>query len=341
MSIKQNDLKIIKKYNQVIKILNQQQPLKEYIKLGQQLMKNDYLDEAQAIFLQLERVYPVNSKKILQYIEKINLLQSQKIEKISKNHQDDKEYLFISGTARSGTTALWRLLNFSDEILLGMERYLTKENYLHPNKFEFNKFFSDKICQKRPHIYEPLKDKYKTCRYIGDKIPGFLFGWNESKKNFSEKSFYIIHIMRNIYDIAWSFSERADAKKANLKKGRGWSVDRDYQAALYEFNKNNQILTSLINSNQVGSNWLIIRYEDIYSSKNLMISLFKWLNVKITEELIEKITVFSNDSSEIINKERKLDTEHFSYIENHLDRETLNIINSVCDRHLQLINDLK
>ena len=55
-----------------------------------------------------------------------------------------RSFLFVCGFPRSGTTALWRLLNSDKRLALGVERFGTKfssREFLTPELFETERFF--------------------------------------------------------------------------------------------------------------------------------------------------------------------------------------------------------
>ena len=93
-----------------------------------------------------------------------------------------RNYFFICGCARSGTTALWRLVSAHQEVAVGVERYLRMAR---PNKFllsedlfEESRFFDlhDTNSKSLPSgkngkYYQDLKSRYNNCKIFGDKIP--------------------------------------------------------------------------------------------------------------------------------------------------------------------------
>ncbi len=82
-----------------------------------------------------------------------------------------KNYLFAIGNARSGTTALGRVLNSSPEICLGVERYSTKDNIL-ASSFEQEAFFDSgsKNYLVRLHFYEVYLVKYEDFFVLQSKM---------------------------------------------------------------------------------------------------------------------------------------------------------------------------
>jgi hypothetical protein len=149
----------------------------------------------------------------------------------------DKQYLFVFGMSRSGTTALARVLTAHSKIVLGMERFKRmwrpeRINKLGPHLFEKEAFFS--FADGRTNItpeagrqwaayYRKAARNFDHATYIGDKITRPLM--REFRANFPFAKFIII--TREVYDVAYSWGVRAanpndrwpaehDARKAAL-----------------------------------------------------------------------------------------------------------------------------
>ena len=94
--------------------------------------------------------------------------------------QPQRQFLFLRGVARSGTTALGSLMNLHSRVAIGVERYKTlamsakAQTSFAKDLFTYDRFFAHEEGDtnvKTPPVYESLKPKYHDALYVGDKIP--------------------------------------------------------------------------------------------------------------------------------------------------------------------------
>ncbi len=127
------------------------------------------------------------------------------------------DYLFLAGVARSGTTALRRILGNHPDIALGMERYKKlwgpRIEELGPHLFERERFFdySDGLTNITPEVpwaQERLADleaKWDSARYHGDKMT--VIRARSLWERFPDARF--VFIVRDISLVASSWERRA------------------------------------------------------------------------------------------------------------------------------------
>lgn len=106
--------------------------------------------------------------------------------------------LFVCGCGRSGTTAMWRLLSQSPEIVIGMERFIHKMMWgeLTPDLYTEERFFTQgeretwyDITKGEEGAYMPL-----ARERIGDKIPTLENHWDQVMRFQGGR---IIYMVRN------------------------------------------------------------------------------------------------------------------------------------------------
>lgn len=131
--------------------------------------------------------------------------------------QHELDYLFLAGVARSGTTALRRILGSHPDIAVGMERYKKlwgpRIAELGPELFEPERFFdySDGLTNITPDVpwaQERLVDleaKWATARYRGDKMT--VIRARALWERFPQARF--VFIVRDISLVASSWERRA------------------------------------------------------------------------------------------------------------------------------------
>lgn len=231
-----------------------------------------------------------------------------------------KNYLFAIGNARSGTTALGRVLNFSPEICLGVERYSTEDNIL-ASSFEQEAFFDSgsENYLVRPHFYEEIKDKFAKARYIGDKRPRFIQSWKNTWLNLPQAK--IVYIFRNIYDVACSYNTRAN--NASLGIDMSWSKTRNFSQAVEDWNEGLQEVKQLRHFYAV----YLVKYEDFFILPSRMIHLFNYLKIDSENKNVKKgMNKINQTALKLKNKERTLSNSEKKYIDSHADFETYNIL---------------
>ncbi len=222
--------------------------------------------------------------------------------------------LFISGCARSGTSALTKLIGSHEKIVLGMERYgklenkdtfcLTEEHFT-PSRFLTLKKGDTfrKELKLNPIVIDKLEKQ--GYEYIGDKKPGFFLVYEELFNVFSDAT--VIFIYRNVYDVAESWNKRAI-------EGNNWPVQKNYKKAVFSWN--NSLITT-IDQIKKGRNIICVNYEDIFLKKINLLSLYRKLGLEIDESTKKKLNSLLNKSDDIEKKRTKLNEEEYEFVEKH------------------------
>ena len=152
----------------------------------------------------------------------------------------EHETLFLAGVARSGTTAMRRVLQSHPDVALGMERYKKlwgdEIDRLTPAMFDRDRFFdysdghtnvTPELAWARPHLDE-LDAKWDTARYHGDKMTAIRA--QRMWVNLPDARF--VFIVRDVAEVASSWQRRA-TDDADL----GWRPGADAVAAVKGSNK--------------------------------------------------------------------------------------------------------
>jgi hypothetical protein len=157
----------------------------------------------------------------------------------------EKQILFVCGCPRSGTTAMWRLLTASPEIVMGVERYgvriFTKE-CLTADLFEYDRFFSltggDTFyndLESFSDYYIKARASYRGAPVVGDKIPKLYMRFHDIARAFPGAK--IIFIFRNVFDVAASYKRRAEDKNdTTWRRDQGVAeAIKDWRSSLAAF----------------------------------------------------------------------------------------------------------
>lgn len=226
-----------------------------------------------------------------------------------------KKYFFICGCARSGTTALWKLMTAHPEVVVGMERFagLVQHKFdLSDNLFNKDRFFdlypndtfyNDLYVGIKGVYYKEVAQRYDKALIYGDKIPSLYNHYKNLNSAFPDVK--IIFIYRNIFDVAASFNERA-AKAIN------WPATRDYKVAIDHWNKSLQSTLHYIKS---GGNVLCLEYEKLLWGGVDVELILNFFELKSYKSFDAKLNFLINKNKEFsANKIDNLTADQKRYI---------------------------
>lgn len=178
-----------------------------------------------------------------------------------------KEKLFVSGVARSGTSALVNVLNCSPGFLIGMERFffLIKREQISGAHFRRQRFLSveEGDCHGKGLTMEDPAVAFGRARYIGDKFPLLYQNFDYIFDTFPEA--HHIYIVRNPLSVMESYDARKrDAKDTWKKTG---------QVGLEEWNESVRKV-ALLPADRL-KNFYFVQYENFFADTGLMNLLFR------------------------------------------------------------------
>jgi len=185
------------------------------------------------------------------------------------------KFLFIFGTARSGTSALCKLLNKDPRICLGLERYsaISRTSQFTPALFEENRFFDMQpgdtwypSLDKFAEHYAALRHRYGNAEFRGDKIPPLVRRLDYLLQTFPTARLLIT--VRDIFDVAASYEARAD-------EGLDWPESRRTMNAIQDWNL--MLENSLRHVHESRIHWVI--YEDFFSDPMKFDELYAFLGM--------------------------------------------------------------
>ena len=192
------------------------------------------------------------------------------------------DHLFITGCARSGTSAFAVTLGEHPKIAMGRERFAfryTEDRHFPPSLFEKERFCrqlvpGDSHHRKLRPYYKDLYEKIDGCLYRGDKIPdmaqddGPLLEFHERPR--------VIYMLRNIFDVAYSFNLRAaDAREAGITNG--WPWDCDAMAAVRSWNLSLQ--QTLAMRDRLDLRFVV--FETAFADRRQLDGVLAWLGLEM------------------------------------------------------------
>lgn len=154
-----------------------------------------------------------------------------------------REFMFVCGVPRSGTTALGGLLNLHPQIALGVERFRKlalsgpTDRLFTPALFNSERFFSFQPGDtnvRADAVYKRMQSKFGTAIFVGDKIPRLYVKFSMLMERFDRPN--IIYIVRDLAAVARSWNARADNPA-----DAAWPESNDYKKAVVEWNRGNKL----------------------------------------------------------------------------------------------------
>ena len=213
-----------------------------------------------------------------------------------------KKILFICGCARSGTTALWRLMVTHPKIVLGVERYVLlanqKRNNFSARLFEKDKFFD---LQPKETFYKELtaqgyydiaRERFDDALWVGDKIPHLFQKYDEVDAAMPDAHY--IYIVRNIIDVAGSYQKRAETGS--------WKETRDYARAVNDWRHSLEATLKFRAKADLKSRVHIISYEELYLQAVKLEPLFAKLDLDVTPQVQAQYQKTIDKSVELENR---------------------------------------
>ncbi|WP_282177113.1 sulfotransferase family protein [Vibrio nereis] len=235
-----------------------------------------------------------------------------------------KNYLFVAGCARSGTSALAQLLSGSQDIVIGMERY---GHLVQPDDFRLNEshFTKERFFEMKDgdtfyedfdkfHKFDAnLEKKFDDCKWIGDKRPDLYESYDQLFKAFP--SCTLIFIYRNLEDVASSY-------QARIKKGENWPASKDFKAAVREWNRSLYLTREALKK---GYNIKVVDYDSIFCSDKKIDPIFNCLGLNMDEGIDQKVREIRERSSQLVTERKSyLSKVELDYIENNAKKFLIN-----------------
>ncbi len=223
-----------------------------------------------------------------------------------------KEYLFIGGCARSGTTVLTTIIGSHQKIILGMERY----SWLYqPRSFKIcpDHFKKDRFIDVRDgdthyedfnkfSVHHNIEEKWENAKYIGDKNPII----DEQLINVYSAlgKLKLIFIYRDIFEVAESWNKRAENDVT-------WDKNLDFRESVKRWNAS---LINLISYIEQGHDVICLNYNDLLFSNKPINIIFSWLGLKPDDSVIKELNMAREKAIAIKERKGKLSSNAIKYI---------------------------
>jgi hypothetical protein len=213
--------------------------------------------------------------------------------------------LIITGSPRTGTTALVDLLNLSEDVLVFNELAL-----FHPGENQFNEILENYCIEYQETLIRKniFKSNLSNFELIGDKHPNYCLDYNLMSNIIKKyKDYYFIFTYRNPCATVYSILEKS---KKIIKEGKPEQTYTSFDSALNKVIQHNLNWSTILYPEV--KNKIIINYDYYNQKTSLLIQkLENFLNINLN---IENKKYFSNKNSDIFKS--KFSKNTIFYIEN-------------------------
>lgn len=141
---------------------------------------------------------------------------------------ENKRFLFVSGMPRSGTTAFGDLLNIVDDMKLFVE---LGNEFMPFSPNDFSNSVLPTLVQWSGQEKNTRILEVSDYKVIGDKRPYFFMNLPHFFENFKSLDFKVLHIVRNIFEVAYSYQMRANNSEDKL-----WGASKGVSQCMHEIN---------------------------------------------------------------------------------------------------------
>lgn len=206
-------------------------------------------------------------------------------------HSSSHGFLFIAGTARSGTTTVADYLRLDRRIVIGRERYayVLERGDLTPAHFAKNRFLvdfrlDDSHHQKLQPYYSDAADYFEDAIWVGDKLPRLFMHYAYFFARFPNAS--VIYCLRDPVHVALSFERRAEETRALARAGRTierrWPPNRGWREGVVEWNRSIKETLRL----QSEHRFFVMDYARLYRDEAALNALYRFLGLRLQPHLI-------------------------------------------------------
>jgi sulfotransferase family protein len=241
------------------------------------------------------------------------------------NNSKNKDYLFVGGCARSGTSVITNIIGAHQKIALGMERYswLSKPNSFSLTEDHFTKSRFLNVEEGDTHysdigkfdVHNKIKEKWGKSVYVGDKNTLADEVFNRITDSLGEIK--LIYIYRDIFDVAESWNTRVKIKT-------DWDSSNDFRASVIRWNNSMKNIRNYLDQ---GENIVCVSYEDLLFSNKSINIIFEWLGIEVDSRVIDELQKARANAISIRSSKGILTKSESDYINEHAEKTLMDEFN--------------
>lgn len=222
--------------------------------------------------------------------------------------------LFITGSPRSGTTALADYLNEHESILICRERYKYGRR-ITPDLFTFERILDYKEREtnipREYHVDLLEKKDPAKLKWIGDKLPAYVRRLKKLHRDNPEAHFIVLY--RPVEEVAESFQQRADDPRDT------WPSKNGFERGVEMWNSALAHTRDFVESVR-DPRILIVSYHDFFSQNEASIqSISRFLDIEFDEMVREIWNTMSHKYEDRRRRKTQLDDKQIAYIQENKD----------------------
>ena len=243
----------------------------------------------------------------------------------TENKYFGKEFLFVAGLGRSGTTAMGKLLSLSAEVEMYTELYspYRLEGYT-CGDFKAKTIKEKlKLRSKKSSDLTTYNDRNKTSKFIGDKRPQYQFCAQATYDNLPTGTLTAIYAARPLFYIALSAHRRAVNNN-----DKNWPTGKGVEYTILLYNASCKQMNYLYKKRrEVFDSFSFAWYSEVFMSTDSAIKLIEETGIHLTPHESSNVSKFIEDSCAIIREsasrhhDLELERTIKDAIENLLDAE--------------------
>jgi hypothetical protein len=246
---------------------------------------------------------------------------------VSAPEPESRNYLFVCGAPRSGTTAIAQLLNRHPKIVVGIERYKNlKPADLGEHLFAVERFFdfrpTDTNVRAR-NVYSRLEKKYRNTTWRGDKVPRYYTRYDTLFEKF-EKS-VVIFMLRDVHAVASSWNKRAEDPEDK------WPEGNNYVQAVKEWNAS--LSLTLESKEKYGDRMLVVEYERLFSGDaDVLHGILRKMKLQAPKVLLRQFEIMTRDWEKRTQKPSSVRDGQARFVDANADLQSYSKLKSFADR---------
>lgn len=227
-----------------------------------------------------------------------------------------REYVFVSGMPRAGTTALGHLLNIRSDIVLFTEMHNPYLPYA-PGCFAPGLIATQAKRQPRVAQGESLQ-RVKDAAFVGDKRPLFHYGLPHTVQAMAGQRMTVLHILRAPLHVAASYNARARNPEDQ------WDPLRDIGNCIHELNVMHRFILDWHRAGtmEAGHRLVFVDYERAFRDLDYAMGLFEAIGVDDhgSERIRRAVQRFHERSEAVLGRARTVDLDVRAALDAGLDR---------------------
>lgn len=225
----------------------------------------------------------------------------------------DADFLFISGTPRSSTTALGRAMLVHPEVALFIELYGVQSGYVPQMLAPTNirRLVDADLMKPLKRRSLELLEGGANGSMIGDKRPNFMTSAALTLANFRGRRVHVLHLVRDIREVAASYLRR--------RSEGSFPGDYDHAMAVAHANMNTRTALSLMDGLAPEHRLLVLDYATFWSDPANAARVMREIGLDPDRANPRALAKLFGNSEKLLGRDRALPDEALAYIEAHYD----------------------